>query len=175
MKKIIVSSKNPVKLKSAGNAFMKMFPKENFHIESSPVLSGVGDQPMSDEKTLEGAISRAEQIKKLHPEADFWIGLEGGVEEKNNELECFAWAVILSSAQIGKARTAAFALPPKIAELIKQGYELSKADDIVFNRENSKHQNGAVGLLTGDVIDRTAYYEHALILALIPFKNKNLY
>jgi len=28
---------------------------------------------------------------------------------------------------------------------------------------------GAVGLLTGGVIDRVALYEHALVLALIPF------
>lgn len=155
MKKIIVASKNPVKLKSVENAFLKMFPEKIFQTESAPVDSGVGAQPMSDEKTLEGALTRAEKIKELSPGADFWVGLEGGVEEKNNELECFAWAVVLSKTLVGKAKTASFALPPKIAELIRKGYELSKADDIVFNRENSKHQNGAVGLLTGDVIDRT--------------------
>ncbi len=175
MKKIIVSSKNPVKLKSAENAFKKMFPQEEFYVESAPVKSGVGEQPMSDNQTLEGALSRSKQIKKLYPDADFWIGLEGGVEEKNDGLECFAWAIVIGKNLTGKARTAAFSLPPRVSELIKQGYELSKADDIVFNRENSKHQNGAVGLLTGDVIDRAMYYEHALILALIPFKNKSLY
>jgi inosine/xanthosine triphosphatase len=42
-------------------------------------------------------------------------------------------------------------------------------------RENSKHQGGTVGKLTQGVIDRTAYYEHTAILALIPFINPQLY
>ncbi|MBQ0741266.1 DUF84 family protein, partial [Aquimarina celericrescens] len=36
-------------------------------------------------------------------------------------------------------------------------------------------KSGAVGILTGDIIDRTAYYTEAGILALIPFKNADLY
>jgi non-canonical (house-cleaning) NTP pyrophosphatase len=52
---------------------------------------------------------------------------------------------------------------------------LGEADDIVFGRSNSKQDNGAVGLLTDNVIDRAQLYEHAMILALIPFKNELLY
>jgi non-canonical (house-cleaning) NTP pyrophosphatase len=49
------------------------------------------------------------------------------------------------------------------------------ADDIVFSCSNSKQDNGAVGLLTDNVIDRAQLYEQAVILALIPFKNERLY
>jgi non-canonical (house-cleaning) NTP pyrophosphatase len=59
--------------------------------------------------------------------------------------------------------------------LIRQGKELGEADDIVFSQNNSKQANGAIGILTGDVIDRTSLYEHAVILALAPFKNLELY
>jgi non-canonical (house-cleaning) NTP pyrophosphatase len=59
--------------------------------------------------------------------------------------------------------------------LIQQGKELGEADDIVFNQSNSKQANGSIGILTGDVIDRTALYAHAVILALVPFKNPELY
>ena len=59
--------------------------------------------------------------------------------------------------------------------MIKEGKELGEADDIVFNRNNSKQENGAVGILTGDVIDRMKYYTEAVILSLIPFKNVDLY
>lgn len=48
-------------------------------------------------------------------------------------------------------------------------------DDILFNRSNSKQEDGAVGILTGRIIDRTKYYLEAVILALIPFKNEKLY
>jgi non-canonical (house-cleaning) NTP pyrophosphatase len=53
--------------------------------------------------------------------------------------------------------------------------ELGEADDLVFGRSNSKQDNGAIGLLTGDVIDRAQLYEQAVILALVPFKNPDMY
>ena len=68
-----------------------------------------------------------------------------------------------------------FNLPKKISELIDSGMELGDADDIVFNRKNSKQNNGAVGILTGNLIDREKYYTHAIIMALIPFNNMDLY
>ena len=81
----------------------------------------------------------------------------------------------LDISQKGKAQTSTFQLPPKIVKLIRDGIELGHADDMVFNRKNSKQGNGAVGILTHDVIDRIEYYRHAVVLALIPFVNKELY
>ena len=78
---------------------------------------------------------------------------------------------IKSKNKIGKARTASFFLPTKIKDLIEQGYELGEADDFVFGLENSKKKNGAVGILTKGIINRTSYYSDAIILALIPFIN----
>ena len=52
--------------------------------------------------------------------------------------------------------------------------ELGHADDQVFKRDNSKQANGAIGILTNNVIDREAYYIHAVIMALVPFKNPAL-
>jgi non-canonical (house-cleaning) NTP pyrophosphatase len=75
----------------------------------------------------------------------------------------------------GKARTGVFFLPKAVAQLVQRGVELGEADDRVFGRINSKQGNGAIGLLTDDVIDRVQYYEHAVILALVPFKNSQLY
>ena len=40
---------------------------------------------------------------------------------------------------------------------------------------DSKKGSGSVGLLTCDLIDRTAYYEHAMILAMAPFLREGLY
>ena len=57
-----------------------------------------------------------------------------------------------------------------VAELLRGGMELGDADDLVFGRENSKQANGAIGLLTDNVIDREAYYIHALVMALARFK-----
>lgn len=174
MSKIIITSKNPVKAEAVKIAISKMFPDQNFEFESVSVPSGVSDQPLTDNETYTGALNRVLNAEKV-VEADYYIGLEGGVEFKNDGLEAFAWMVVKSGGRVGKARSATFFLPHKVGELIRQGMELGDADDIVFRKQNSKQSNGAVGLLTGDVITRTSYYVETLCMALIPFKNPDLY
>jgi len=171
MKTIIVASTNPVKIAAARAGFAAMFPGEAFDARGLSVPSGVSDQPMSDEETLAGAFNRARAVRVQQPDADFWAGIEGGCEEKHGDLWAFAWVVVLAGDRAGKSRTAAFTLPHEIAALVRQGVELGEADDRVFGRSNSKQDNGAVGILTADVIDRARYYEHAVALALVPFKN----
>jgi non-canonical (house-cleaning) NTP pyrophosphatase len=109
-------------------------------------------------------------------DGDYFIGLEGGVAERDNELRSFAWIAIEDrEGNFGQARTAELILPEKIKELIQNGMELGDADDLIFGKNNSKQENGAVGILTGDVINRYSFYKQAVILALIPFKNPVLY
>jgi inosine/xanthosine triphosphatase len=175
MKKIIVASKNPVKINSVKKGFEKTFPKEEFVFQGVSVPSGVSDQPMSEKETLQGAINRSNNAKENFPDADFWVGIEGGLQEMNGEMECNAWIVISSKDLQGKSKTATFFLPKKIVELIHQGKELGEADDIVFGHSNSKQKMGSVGILTKGVIDREKYYVEAVVLALIPFLNKDIY
>jgi inosine/xanthosine triphosphatase len=175
LKKIIVASHNPTKIRSALAGFQAMFPDEEFSVQGIAVSSGVSDQPMSDAETLQGAMQRAQATHELEPAADFWVGMEGGVEETEHGLESFAWIVVQSATLSGKAKTGTLFLPAPIAELIHNGVELGDAIDQVFATFYSKHNAGAVGMLTNNLIDRTAYYRLAVILALIPFKNMALY
>lgn len=172
---IIVASLNPVKIRATLLGFQRMFPGLPIDIQGISVPSGVSHQPTSDDETFQGAATRAQQAARLDPQSDFWVGIEGGIQIVEKEISSFAWVVVCSKNQSGKGRTSTFFLPEKVAQLIRQGYELGDADDMVFGRQNSKQENGAVGLLTGDVIDRIALYEQAIIMALIPFKNPELY
>ena len=172
---IILASENPVKRLAVQNGFCRTFPQRAFNIHSVTIPSGVSDQPASDDETLQGACNRAAGAAQKFPQADYWVGIEGGVDAFHSELAAFAWVVIRSNNQSGKARTGNFYLPPAIIALIKQGFELGVADDQVFGRSNSKQEKGAVGLLTHNRIDRAALYEQAVILALIPFVNPDLY
>ncbi len=173
--KIAVSSKNPVKIEAVGLAFKKIFPEREIEILSASVKSGVSNQPMSDKETLQGAINRTEEIYKQFPEIDYAVGIEGGIEFEKETTVAFAWVLIRSKNKTSKSKTTTFELPLKITELIKQGYELGEADDMVFKQDNSKQKNGAVGLLTQNVITRKELYTQAVILALIPHINPGLY
>ena len=72
MKKVIIASKNPVKINATKQAFESVFPTEQFEFIGIRVPSFVSDQPMSDEETLEGAINRAENAKLAKKDAHFW-------------------------------------------------------------------------------------------------------
>ncbi|KXX73475.1 Non-canonical purine NTP phosphatase [Madurella mycetomatis] len=173
---IITASLNPVKTSAALQGFKLMFPDKLYAVQGVSVPSGVPHQPISDATTLLGAQNRAANARALEPNADFWVGIEGGVDEDEaGSMRNFAWVVVISrDGKMGKARTGAYYLPEETARLVRGGLELGKADDVVFGGSNTKQKNGSVGLLTGDVIDRTGYYVQAVILALIPFKNGGL-
>jgi inosine/xanthosine triphosphatase len=175
MKKIAVASKNPVKVNATKEAFTKLFPGEEFVVEGIAVSSGVADQPMTDRETFTGALNRIQNLAAL-ADADYWVALEGGLEEKNGEHEVLAWAVVKSKdGKIGKGRAATFFLPQAVSKLIREGKELAHAADIVFNESQSGQKMGTVGLLTDNIIDRTKYYVDMVVLALIPFKNSQFY
>lgn len=175
MQKVVIASQNPVKINSTRIGFKKMFPRRKFEFIGVSAPSGVSDQPRNKE-ILRGALNRAKNVSKLVPNADFWVGIEGGVEESDKQMKSFTWIVIKGKNNVvGKGATGSFFLPERVAKLIRQGKELGEAIDEVFKKNNSKQLNGAVGILTGDIITRTTFYEMAVILALIPFKNSDLY
>jgi inosine/xanthosine triphosphatase len=176
MKKIAVASKNPVKIEGVLRGFQRMFPDEQFEMIGISAPSGVADQPMSHEETLRGAKNRTDHISLINSDADYWVGVEAGIATSEEEMECFGHVTIKSKeGQWSKGSTGCFILPPALVDLVNKGMELGRAVDVVFNCTDSKHSNGVVGALTHNKIDRTEYIVHAVILALVPFKNPHLY
>jgi inosine/xanthosine triphosphatase len=175
MTEIIIASKNPVKKQAILSGFQDVFPQQIFSITPIDVPSGVSDQPVGDEETRLGAANRLAAARLLHPTADYWAAIEGGVSDVDDQLSAYAWIVISDGQRTGWSRSASFFLPPGVADLVHQGVELGEADDRFFGRQNSKQINGAVGILTADKVDRIELYRHAVLLALIPFINPLLF
>ena len=175
MKKIIVASKNPVKINATKIAFERTFPKETFEVVGVQVPSFVADQPMSDGETYEGAANRANNAKTAHPNAHFWVGIEGGIQDRESVMDAFGWMVILTKNQLSDARSCTFPLPPYVAEAVRAGKELGHVNDAFFKMHNSKQGGGAVGSLTENLVTRTDLYVQPLLLALIPFAQGKLF
>lgn len=182
---VAVGSLNPVKINAARSGLSQGFqidiPADNVIGFNVPSL--VPDQPIGDAETKQGALNRAKSaydayclLNNMKP--SYGVGLEGGIQVLNdgsNDMECFAYMVIYDGKKYGSSRTCSFTLPKAISTLVQSGLELGDADDAVFGGKNSKQKGGTVGHLTNGVIDRTKYYEQAMILATIPFLNENLY
>lgn len=173
MKKIIVASRNPAKLFAVEDAFSRHFPKEPLELVAVSVESGVSDQPTSDVETRQGAKNRALAARQTEQNADFWIGLEGGVEAIDDQLMAFAWMAALDdTGRMGEARTVTLPLPPAVKKLVDEGMELGDANDRIFATLNSKEKGGAFGLLTNGLYTRESVYTEALVVALLPLVNE---
>lgn len=177
MQKVIVASTNPVKIEATRRAFLQVFESCEYVFEGVDVSSGVSHQPMSDEETLQGAVNRVSEIQKTHEGAEFFVGIEGGVEDMNGELHQFSWTVIRDKdGKEGKGRSATYIAPPIYRELVViEGKGVGEVGDTVFGLKNSKQGLGASGLLTGAIIDRIELDRHAIVFALIPWIKPDLY
>lgn len=172
MTTIAVGSKNPAKLQAVRTGF----GEGDFEIQGVDSPSGVSHQPIGDQETRLGALNRARHALFAAPAAEFGIGLEGGVSVVDGAMYCFAWCAILHrDGRTGWASTGRCELPPRVADLVVHGMELGAADDLVFERTNSKQGDGAVGLLTGGRIGRATFYAPAVTMALARFLSAHLW
>ena len=168
--KIVVTSRNPVKIAAVKEAFLSQFPGVGIQTVPVKVDSGVSEQPMSDQETRQGARNRVENARLMFSDADYWVGLEGGLDYFDDRLMAFAWMVIANGKnRISETRSATLPLPPEVQALVSGGLELGEANDRVFSTLNSKQAGGAYGLLTDGLMTRESIYTQTLILALIPF------
>ena len=168
--KIVVTSHNPVKIAAVRQAFLKQFPMLEMELLPVQVDSGVSDQPMSDQETLQGAQNRVANARSSRPDADYWVGLEGGLDLFDGRLMAFAWMVVSNQhGRSSETRSVTLPLPPGVQTLVCGGLELGEANDRVFSTVNSKQGGGAYGLLSNGLMTRESIYTQTLVLALIPF------
>lgn len=163
---IFVGSTNPVKIKAVRVALSKVYPAAEYRGIAVP--SGVADQPWNDAETRQGAYNRAQAVL-AQTSADLAIGLEGGVLESEFGLMTSAWCVILDRhGHVGVGGNACTLLPQSVANHLQQGVELGMAMDTFSGQTNTKHKDGAIGILTNGLVSRQTAYEIIIKMALAP-------
>jgi inosine/xanthosine triphosphatase len=158
--KIIIGSNNPAKVAAVKNAFHYQ-PTEFLSLD---IPSGVNEQPFSDEETIRGAINRAVGALK-QGNGDIGIGLEGGVQESEYGLLLCNWgALAVKNNEPIIAGGARFLLPPEVAARLRAGEELGPVMDEFTKRENIRKNEGAVGIFTNGLINRSEMFSHIMNL-----------
>jgi len=81
MLKVAIATKSPDKITGIKDAILRFFNLKEAEIEffSKSVESGVSNQPF-DSETYEGALNRANHIRKDFPDMDYYISCEAGIE-----------------------------------------------------------------------------------------------
>jgi inosine/xanthosine triphosphatase len=173
MQRIAVGSTNRVKIAAVEEVVYRVWPLAD--VISIDVPSGVNSQPLSDDETIRGVLYRAKAA--LHAtSADLSLGLEGGVQEMSYGLFLCNWAVAIDrGGRVGYGASTRLQLPESIASLIRTGHELGPIMDTYTGRQVVRHTNGAIGVLTDDLVTRQLSFEHAVSYALAPFLHPERY
>ena len=164
---VVVGSTNPVKI-AAVTAVLERIGS-HARVRGLAVPSGVRDQPEGDAETIRGATQRAMAALEAS-DADFAVGIEGGIVEETGYMRTCAWAaVVAADGRVGVGGSLAMTLPDRVATLVRGGMELGHAMDRVTGGRDTKHGAGAVGILTAGLVDRQRAYEALVTYALAQF------
>lgn len=163
---VAVGSANPVKVDAVERTLERLGPT----VTAVSVDSGVSEQPWSVEETVTGATNRARRAFAL-TDADYGVGLEGGVArfEGVPGLSLIMWAAVTDGARVERGGGPALRLPDHVAARLEDGAELGPVMDDVLGTDGVAETDGAAGVLTGGLTDRTQALGEAVACAFGPF------
>ena len=177
---ILVGSKNPVKINATKAAFQSHFPQHDIKVTTVSAPSGVAEQPMTETETLLGArnrVSYCQSTSKATETSDYYVAIEGGVDNYPYGPAAFAYVVIATAnmEQEAVGLSAQLPLPNNVYQALLKGEELGNVIDKIFNTQNAKQKSGAMGLFTNGLVTRQSTYQETLTLALARIANAHLY
>lgn len=162
--KFVLGSSNKAK-KQALEEWLNNNFEQKCEIETISVESNVSAQPLSIEATIEGAINRAKNALNKSKNADFGVGLEGGVFKVGGKMFLNGWASIVSKdGEVMLGAGPSVELPAEIVQKLENGIELGEVMEQMHKRD-VRNFEGAFGILTKNMITRTKSFELALICA----------
>lgn len=168
--KIIVGSKNTVKVSAVRETVANYKCLANAEVIGIAVSSGVSDQPLSLEETIQGAKNRAQAAYQA---GTLCIGLEGGlmkIPTSNDEYMHISICSIFDGQQHHLGMSSGFRIPKVVSSLIVgEGLDLNQAMKKCGFTDNPQlgASEGTVGLFTNGRIPRKAYCKQSLTTALI--------
>jgi len=171
--KIKVGTHNPLKVRATRNVMEKIYT--NVDVDGIEVDSGVGDQPIGLDETIQGAVNRA---RNAFLDADLSVGIESGLLAAPHSITGYLdlqWCAIYDGERITLGVSAGFEYPPVVVEEVLKGQEVGEVMDEVTGVEKLGQKTGAVSILTKGLLDRTENTEQCVLMAMIPRMNKGVY
>lgn len=161
--KVIIGSKNPAKYMAVQRTISEM-DMENWETVAMDAESGVSKQPLSDQETIDGALHRARQALEKCDEAEFAIGLEGGVVLDSDPaftvMVCNWGALVAKGGEEFIAGGARIPLPESFKGELMAGRELGDLMDEYCQRKDIRKHEGAVGIFSEGAVTRQQMFEH---------------
>ena len=173
MMKINVGTHNPVKVRATRNVLEKIYTTVD--VEGIEVDSGVRDQPIGLDETIQGAMNRA---RNAFIGVDLSVGIESGLLAVPHSITGYLdlqWCAIYDGERTTLGVSAGFEYPPTVVEEVLKGQEVGEVMDRVTGVEKLGQKTGAVSILTRGLLDRTGNTEQCVLMAMIPRMNEGVY
>lgn len=175
--RVAVGSSNPVKVKAVERAFSRFFSAQVIMV---PVPSGVSPQPVGLEETVSGAVSRARNALAAAEGAELGVGIEAGLIPVPGTIsgyldQQFA-AIVDRKGRVTLGGGSSFEYPKAIvSRVLGEGIEVGTAMDQLTGVHELGQKQGAIGYFSKGHLDRTALSEQAILMALLPRVNQEIY
>ena len=187
---IAIGSRRRPKVEAVKTAMEKLrrvapfSPAEIAYI-SRDVSSDIANTPMSQEEMMQGAYNRAHHVQAQLAaegiEPAYAFGLEGGLfriaaSQQKAAWYLQSWVYVTDGIQGYFGSSPAVQIPHHVvAELAGENVELADIMDRLGDAASGRDKGGAFALLTKGLLTRRAIFEQAVLAAMAPFYNTEIY
>ncbi len=170
--RVAVGSTNPVKVNAVRRAFRLLCDPL---VKGVKVASGVPAQPIGLREILLGALNRATRALEAE-KADYSVGIEAGAINTDAGLIELQAAVITDrDSRVSIGLSQGFLLPPSWLDDLLSRVELEEIVAKKVGRKSIGEKLGFIGYLTYGLVTRTELSYNAVLMALVPLLNSDLY
>ena len=174
--KVLVGSKNKVKIEAAKEAFLEYY--DNIEAIGIPADSNVPEQPVNED-IYKGARNRVDNLikyaKENNIEVDYYAAIESGITNGLGKWMIINVAVIKDKDGFETyGSSAGFPVPEKYVDRIISE-DLGTVMDDIFKEDDLRSKQGGIGLLTREKIDRKNLSKGAFIMALTEIINGEIW
>jgi len=176
---VAIGSKNPVKIKAVERVFKRFY--ENIVIKSVSIDTGLPRQPIGLEIVAKGAYIRSISALKKISGSSYGVGIEAGLirypYSSSNYLNIQLCIITDNEGYSTIGSSAGFELPKNIVDKLinNRGVELEDLMEEVTGIVDIGKKGGAIQYLSKNFLTREDLSIQAVITALIPHLNKELY
>ena len=148
------------------------------------VEHGAPAMPLTVADLLQGAAERArlamEAVRAEGRVPALGIGMEGGLDVRTDaggrRAFLMSWAYVCDGERGAHGCGGAIEVPKALlVPVLDEGLELSEAVYALMKKTDIRSREGAWGVFTGGLMDRTRSFELALLNAWAPFYNRGAY
>jgi non-canonical (house-cleaning) NTP pyrophosphatase len=166
MKKIVLTSKNPVKISAVKNIVEQLFLDTYF--EYIPLdLDAKNAELFGKQQILAFMKNSLSSAREAISDAEYYVCMQGGMEDSGDEMHETAYVMVSdSSGRSEVSGCSTFRVPTQVANEVRNGKDFAKSVDEFFKVQNTKTTGGFVSILTNGIVNKESHYSQPFAIAI---------